>query len=58
MQFKLLGKKQDLTVGTGSTITREPWPFFDVKGGGIDIGDHVVISSGVNILTHSHQFQK
>jgi len=57
-QFKILGNREDLVVGDGCSITREPWPFFDTKGGGIVFGDNVVISSGVYILTHSHQFSK
>jgi acetyltransferase-like isoleucine patch superfamily enzyme len=57
-RFKILGQKEKLTVGLRCSITREPWPFFDVKGGGIDIWDDVTISSGVYILTHTHQFNK
>ena len=57
-KFKLLGRKEDFSFGIRSKITREPWPFFDVKGGGIDILDNVTISSGVHIMTHSHQFEK
>lgn len=57
-QFKCLGRMENLSFGPGCSITREPWPFFDVKGGGLDLGDNVIISAGVNILTHSHQFDK
>lgn len=57
-QFKILGDKKDLTVGLNCSITREPWPFFDVKGGGIVLENDVTISSGVHILTHSHRFRK
>jgi acetyltransferase-like isoleucine patch superfamily enzyme len=57
-QFKLLGDIHDLSVGQNCSLTREPWPFFDVTGGGIVFGDNVVISSGVHILTHDHQFEK
>jgi acetyltransferase-like isoleucine patch superfamily enzyme len=56
-QFKLLGDIHDLSVGQNCSLTREPWPFFDVTGGGIVFGDNVVISSGVHILTHDHQFE-
>ena len=57
-KFKCLGDISDLSFGRGCSITREPWPFFDVKGGGITFGDHVVISSGVHVLTHDHQFHR
>ena len=57
-QFKLLGPKEKLWFGKGCSITREPWPLFDVKGGGIEFGDNVVISSGVHVFTHDHQFHK
>lgn len=57
-QFKILGRKRDLTFGKNFKITRGPWPFFDVKGGGLDIYDDVTISSGVYILTHSHEFDQ
>ena len=56
-QFKCLGDIRDVSVGKNVSITREPWPFFDVKGGGLIFEDNVVISSGVNILTHSHHFE-
>jgi len=29
-----------------------------VKGGGIHFGRNVVISAGVNVMTHEHQFHK
>lgn len=57
-KFTVLGAIKDIEFGVGINITREPWPFFDTKGGGIVFGNHVVISSGVKILTHSHQFDK
>lgn len=57
-KFKCLGDIKDLQFGPGCSITREPWPFFDVKGGGIVFGRNVVISSGVHILTHDHYFDK
>ncbi len=56
--FTILGSRDALVVGDNCRITREPWPFFDVKGGGIVIGDGVTISSGVYIHTHSHHFDK
>ena len=55
-KFRILGDRKKFSIGIGCEITREPWPFFDVKGGGIELGDYVVVSSGVNILTHTHQF--
>jgi len=45
-------------IGLGFKITREPWPLFDVNGGGIEFGDNVIVSAGVHVLTHSHQFNK
>jgi acetyltransferase-like isoleucine patch superfamily enzyme len=57
-KFKCLGDIRDLSFGGGCSITREPWPFFDVKGGGIVFGKNVVISSGVHVFTHDHQFNK
>jgi maltose O-acetyltransferase len=42
----------------GISITRPPWPFFDVSGSAIIFGDQVTVSSGVYILTHDHQFEK
>lgn len=57
-RFKCLGDIKDLSFGEECSITREPWPFFDVKGGGITFGRNVVIGSGVHILTHDHQFNK
>lgn len=57
-KFTLLGDKGKLRVGIGVSITRKPWPLFDVKGSDIEFGDEVVISSGVQILTHDHQFHK
>lgn len=55
-KFRLLGDIKDLYVGKNCKITRDPWPFFDVKGGGIVLCDNVTISSGVSIHTHTHQF--
>ena len=57
-KFTVLGSIKDIKFGLEIEITRAPWPFFDTKGGGIIIGDHVVISSGVYVHTHSHQFDK
>lgn len=57
-KFKCLGDIRDISFGAGCTITREPWPFFDSKGGGIVFGKNVVISSGVHIFTHTHHFDK
>jgi maltose O-acetyltransferase len=57
-KFKILGNKEDISFGINFSITREPWPFFDVKGGGIQFGDNVIVSAGVNIFTHTHQFEK
>lgn len=57
-KFKCLGDIKDLHFGKGCSITREPWPFFDVKGGGIFFCDDVIISAGVYIMTHDHQFNR
>ena len=57
-KFKCLGDIKNLCFGSGCSITREPWPFFDVKGSEIIFGKNVVISSGVNVFTHTHQFEK
>ena len=57
-RFTILGGRENLRVGLGFDITRPPWPFFDVKGGGIEIEDYVTISAGVYILTHTHRFEK
>jgi len=57
-KFKCLGRQENLEFGENCCIVREPWPFFDVKGGGIRFGQNVVISAGVYILTHDHQFNK
>lgn len=56
LQFKLLGNVKDVIVGSNVSITREPWPFFDTTGSSLFFGDNVVISSGVVILTHDHEF--
>jgi len=57
-KFTILGNSENLKFLKGVSITRAPWPFFDVSGSQIIIGDQVVISSGVHILTHSHEFKK
>lgn len=57
-RFTVLGNREKLKFHGQISITRAPWPFFDVKGGGIELGDRVVLSSGCHILTHSHQFYK
>jgi len=44
--------------GNVSHKGREPWPFIDVTGSKVIIGDEPVISSGVYIHTHTHQFNK
>jgi len=41
-----------------SHVGREPWPFFDVTGSQILFGKEPVVSSGVYIHTHTHQFGK
>ena len=55
--YKVLGQLNNVTLGKDVEISREPWPLFDAKGSKIVIGNHVAISSGVNILTHSHHFE-
>ena len=57
-KFVLQGKRKNLVFNGNVSIAREPWPFFDVKGGGIEFGNNVTISAGVYVLTHSHQFHK
>lgn len=57
-QFKCLGPIGNLEFGPECSITREPWPLFDVKGGGIIFGRNVIISAGVHVMTHDHQFHK
>ena len=57
-QCRLLGNRDNLIIGNRNAITRDPWPFFDVTGSKIIIEDDVVISSGVYILTHDHEFSK
>lgn len=57
-KFTVLGDRQKLKIYGRIDISREPWPFLDVKGGGIELGDQVVLSPGCYILTHSHQFNK
>jgi len=57
-QFKVLGDYRDLIVLGELRIAREPWPLFDVSGSPIEFSGIVTVSSGVHILTHSHQFNK
>lgn len=57
-KFKCLGDIRDLCFGPNCTLTREPWPLFDVNGSPIVFGRDVVVSSGVHVLTHDHQFNK
>ena len=54
-KFTVLGHN-DIHFGINVDITRQPWPFFDVKGSDIYLEDYCVISSGVYIHTHTHQF--
>ena len=55
---RLFGDKEKLEIGDKCSFVREPWPFVDVTGSRVEFGDNVVISSGVYILTHNHQFSK
>jgi len=55
-KFTVLGSIKDIEFGLGFEITRAPWPFFDTTGSQIIFGDYVVVSAGVYIHTHSHQF--
>jgi len=57
-KFRILGDFSNLSIGACVEIARDPWPFFDVTGREIVLGNYVVISSGVYIHTHSHQFNK
>lgn len=54
--FTVLGKITDLEFGKGFSISRAPWPFFDTSGSCIIFGNFVMVSSGVYIHTHSHNF--
>jgi acetyltransferase-like isoleucine patch superfamily enzyme len=56
-QMRILGDVGNFHIGEGCKITRDPWPFFDVKAG-LEFGKNVTISSGVHIFTHEHQFEK
>jgi len=57
-RYIVLGGNENVKFGENCSFTREPWPFLDVKGGGIKFGNNVVISSGAYIFTHDHQFKK
>lgn len=59
MKATVLGCADDVILPkVMSHIGREPWPFFDVTGSKIIIGEEAVISSGVYIHTHTHRFEK
>jgi len=59
MKFTCLGDKNRITVkGNVSSTNRQPYPFIDVTGSPVIIGEEPVISSGVYIHTHTHQFNK
>lgn len=56
--YKFLGHAKNLIFKGKISIPREPWPFIDVSGSQMIIGDRVTISSGVYIYTHGHQFHR
>ncbi len=59
MKGTVLGDVKDVQMhDIISHIGREPWPFFDVTGSKIIIGEEAVISSGVYIHTHTHRFHE
>lgn len=59
MKGMYLGDPTDVVfTGKNSHVGREPWPFFDVSGSQIIIGEEAVISSGVYIHTHTHRFNQ
>lgn len=57
-KFILLGDTRDVHVGPHVKISRPPWPVIDVNGSVVILEPQVVLSSGVYIHTHSHQFQR
>jgi len=56
--FKYIGKLRNLTLPDKFRWPRDPEPFLDLTGTNIVIENGASISSGVYILTHSHQFDK
>ena len=59
MKLQVLGKQDRLVLnGPLSRDVREPYPFIDLTGTSVEIGNEVVLSSGVYIHTHTHQFEK
>lgn len=58
MKLELLGEPRRLIFrGRRSHQTRPPYPFVDVTGSSVEIGEEVVLSSGVYIHTHTHYFE-
>lgn len=58
LPYTVLGDAKDIHVGEGFSVSRPPLPFFDVTGSEIYFGNSVMMSSGVYIHTHSHEFSK
>lgn len=56
--FKCLGDIKDIVFGQGINFTREPWPLLDATGSELILCNNVTLSSGVQIFTHGHQFDK
>lgn len=56
--FNILGHEKNLILPKKMNWPREPLPILDVTGTSIIIEKGVDISSGVQIFTHSHQFNK
>lgn len=52
----ILGNPERITVGNGLNLVRPPYPFLDLTGSLVKIGEEVVLSSGVYVHTHTHQF--
>lgn len=57
MRLEILGPRERLTFrGRRSHVGRQPYPFVDLTGSPVEIGEEVVLSSGVYVHTHTHQF--
>ena len=57
-KVNILGEKGSFKAGPGLNMARPPWPFIDTTGSKVILGDHVVLSAGVYIHTHTHQFER
>ena len=57
-QIDIIGERGTFKAGVGLDMARSPWPTVDTTGSKIILGEHVVLSAGVYIHTHTHQFEK